>query len=240
MKERTKRRRRKDGLVPGQLTAMIQADEADALRQQIDNIGLASWDEYGILMMLLRKLQLFGKCMPKDLFHWWVANLPNSPVELMILRNVGTVGNPQYEILLIHRDDPEFPDCWHTPGSVILPGETVEQKLQALLKREVEGLQVSTPQFVTLFQHRAAGTSRSHEDCFLFTCLLRDKWTKKLENLTRGKFFPIGAPPANTLPTHKEYLEQLQEWLHTKYILENTDARPKLAPSQIMGLPRPW
>lgn len=212
--------RDKYGLRPGQLAAMLIDDKAEVLRMHVRKIGLANLKEYGTLMTLLKKLRLFDQQLPSELFHWWVANLPNSPVELAILRQQ----DKGYEILLARRlpDDKEFPgEPWHLPGSVILPGQTIEQKLQAILNREVASATVTTPQFVTIYQHVVPGSYRQHEICLLHACLLQGEWNEAMSAKTRARFFPLNQIPENTIAIHQDYMVILRNWLRLKKGLWN-------------------
>ena len=159
---------------------------------------------------ITEKLGFPVSLMPKEMFHTWVKCLPNNPVELCILRR-GNYG--KFMVGLAHRDDQEFPDCYHTPGSVILPGETLHEKIGKLLKREMDGVKVTEPQLIGIYSHRGPDTTRQHEDCFLFSVKLDQEWTEELEASTKCKFFYLDQIPENTLSTHKEYIEMLKLWL---------------------------
>jgi ADP-ribose pyrophosphatase YjhB (NUDIX family) len=214
------------------------------------------------------------KALPKPLFHSWVTNLPNCPVELAILRRTKISSERttrttnelssddkywlvaaadempcyrvagQYEILLAQRapNDTEFPgEPWHWPGSVILPGQTIGQKLQAILDREVAGATVTAPQFVTIYEHVVPDSYRKHEDCFLHACLLEGEWNEEMSVKTRARFFPLNEIPENTIESHKEYCRILDEWLLIKDAMESADSlRAVLQNGRITGMPKPW
>lgn len=179
--------------------------------------------------------------LPRSVFHSWVTNLPNSPVELGILRQ----GDHGYEILLAQRapDDKEFPgEPFHWPGSVILPGQTIEQKLQAILDREVAGATVTPPLFINIYQHVVPGSYRQHEICLLFTCLLQSEWNEVMSAKTRAQFFPLDEIPENTIASHKDYCYTLRYWLGAKKALESGDPNwlRLLTPEAHWGIPRSW
>ena len=88
------------------------------------------------LVKLLDKLEW---PVTPEVFDALCVNFVTSPIELAVIRR----GEKEQEVLMIYRED-KFFNGWHIPGSVILPGRTIELVLSALVRREV-GIEIHDP-----------------------------------------------------------------------------------------------
>lgn len=104
------------------------------------------------------------------------------------------------EVYLVQRsqDDTAYPGEWHCPGSVMRPGESFEDIVARLEKREFDA-GLKSWRFVanlnpSKFEPEARGTFLS----VVYLCELEEK-----EALC-GKWFPVNNLPANTVHGHRD------------------------------------
>jgi ADP-ribose pyrophosphatase YjhB (NUDIX family) len=154
---------------------------------------------------------LFGKhptgCLSQQVFRAWINCLPYAAVELLLLRGA----EESVEVFMQRRNDEEFPSCWAPTGSVVLPGESLEQKLEFIRLNELGGVTVSAPQMIGVTSVRRSDGRRQHSDNRIYICWLREPWTERLATETAGRFFPLDNPPGEA--RHLEYWEMLIKWL---------------------------
>jgi 8-oxo-dGTP diphosphatase len=102
------------------------------------------------------------------------------------------------EILLAHRSDI---DWWNLPGGGMELGETLEQTVSREVLEET-GLQVAIERLVGVYSK-----PQKHEVVLSFLCRITGgELTTTLES-RECRFFPPGALPANTLPKHRQRIE---------------------------------
>lgn len=111
---------------------------------------------------------------------------------------------PGAKVLLFRRPptDPFFANQWHIPGTMQLPGDTVQDALTRILeKEELRDIRHSEPQFLSYYEvRRGSGVGenpRGQERSLVFTVWVNEK------DPGIGTFFPLGNLPADTLSHHK-------------------------------------
>lgn len=150
---------------------------------------------------LIRLLHKMEWPVAPDLFDAICNNLPVNPIDLAVVRE----GDEGPEVFLIYRDDTFFKG-WHFPGSVILPGRTIDSVLKDIMEREVgvrvKGLTFDLVGFHQFMKGKGVGRcSRGQElDVFYAVSLGRNCKVKIDEN---RKFFPLHKLPKDILSHHK-------------------------------------
>lgn len=146
------------------------------------------------LVSLMKKVEF---PVSPEIFNAWCWSFITNPIELAVLR----VRDGYQEVFMIYRDD-AFYKGWHLPGSIYLPGDTAQQVIQRLVKREV--MQEITPaEFIGYAEISKAENSRGQELSLLFV-----SWCKG-SDVSHGKFFPLENPPTDTLEHHKKLLQRV-------------------------------
>lgn len=129
----------------------------------------------------------------KEVFHAWVGKFVTVPIELLVFNLSG-------KVLLVPRDDPEYPDCYHLPGTVLRDNETVQDALARLIEDEI-GVCVSVPDSKGWFEFtRGPSLDQNptrHEISLPFVC----QWMGPMPE--KGKFFSLDKLPKNLLDHHK-------------------------------------
>lgn len=174
-------------------------------------------DQEEQLISLLGLLQF--PCSSR-VFDAWCGSTITNPFELAVLRRTAAGA---IEILLTPyppKGQVRFwPDGeWHLPGTVIIPGTTIEDAFKRLIAREV-GVPTSPPEFIRIREFpkgnrvRLGENPRGQE-----ISLLHAVFVGGVES-PHGKFFPIDAVPNTTLGHHKVMLNDVREWLATRNAL---------------------
>lgn len=177
----------------------------------LDNIGLND-DEKTQLLTLLRRMK--NTDIRGPIWHTLVTKFPTIAFELIVL-------DDQNRVLLIHRDDEEFPDCWHHPGSVWNDWETLPERLEKLVKGEIikgAGIEITKPESIGwLAVYRGddkvgALSNPTRNFCALVQlAYLKSEFTPK-EGVG---FFPLNDLPENTLACHRYIISRVEEYLKT-------------------------
>ena len=160
---------------------------------------------------LIRLLNKIEWPVTPDVFDAVCNNLSINPVDLALLRK----GEKEHEVFLIYRED-KFFKGWHFPGSVILPGRTVNSVLKDVVEREIgisaQGLMFELVGFHQFMKGKNTGECPRGQEISLFHALFLDSKTK-IETDKNRKFFPINKLPHNILPHHKILALDLKEYL---------------------------
>lgn len=120
--------------------------------------------ELKILTKLLPKASAPRRDIPQELFDA-LAQVVVFPAAEMV------VANSHGEILLTWRDDP-FWRGWHFPGGIIRFKESLRERIDKTLKREL-GVKVTSHRF--LFPMEYSDSPRGHEISLVFLCQIRGK-----------------------------------------------------------------
>ncbi len=104
------------------------------------------------------------------------------------------------EVYMIQRspDDTAYPGEWHCPGSVMRPGESFEDVLKRLAKKEFGTGLISTRFVANLNPSALEPEARGHFLSIVYLCVLEEK-----EGL-RGKWFPVDKLPEKTVISHRK------------------------------------
>ena len=145
------------------------------------------------LVSLMKKVEF---PISPEMFDAWCGSFVTNPIELAVLR----VRDGCQEVFMIYRND-AFYVGWHMPGSIYLPGNTVQQVIQRLVKREIKQ-EISATKFVGYVEVSKAENPRGQELSLLFV-----SWLVGNNDVSHGKFFPLENPPPNTLEHHKKLLQ---------------------------------
>ncbi len=105
-------------------------------------------------------------------------------------------GKTHREVYLIQRSltDMAYPGQWHCPGSVMRPGESIEDVMKRLSEQEFSEKIISY-RFIENFNYPAE--ERGHFFSLLHLCHLQES-----EGL-KGKWFPIHQLPEKTIEQHR-------------------------------------
>lgn len=154
-------------------------------------------DEEKQLVELLSKLE--PGFLPYGIFVQ-IARLVVMPIiEFVPLRlNKGSV-----EVLLLHRgkDDPIWPDEWHTPGTVIRATDNqadIYKAFERIIKDELRGTQVSNGHFVGTILHPS---KRGVEHAQIF-------WVEVLGEPAVGEFYPADNLPVSLIESQRKFIGQ--------------------------------
>lgn len=101
-------------------------------------------------------------------------------------------------VLLAHRRDI---DWWNLPGGGMEVGETVEEALYREVYEET-GLQVEIEQLVGVYSK-----PQKQEVVLTFRCHVIDGVPSETEETRECRYFASGDLPANTLPKHRQRVE---------------------------------
>jgi ADP-ribose pyrophosphatase YjhB (NUDIX family) len=117
-------------------------------------------------------------------------------MEAVCLRFIaGAGGPPLIQVYLVQRaqNDTAYPGQWHCPGSVLRPGEEINDVFARLAKNEF-GAGLKSWRFVANVNHPTE--ERGHFLSVVHLCELETAIGQ------RGKWFPVNNLPANTVETH--------------------------------------
>ena len=163
-------------------------------------------DETARIVEALKVLGTKGFPVPPEIFDAWCGACITTPTELAVLRRSE---KREPLVLMIHRKD-KFFHGWHIPGTIMLPGDTEEGALARLVEKEV-GSPLPPPMFVDRV-HAPKGTPRGQAAALLFVTFFPDGTP-----VEDRSFFPLFAPPEDTLPHHKKLLARVAEWWRERY-----------------------
>ena len=101
-------------------------------------------------------------------------------------------------ILLGHRRDI---DWWNLPGGGMEAGETVDEALRREVREET-GLEVEVEQLVGVYSK-----PQKQEVVLTFRCRVIGGTLQATEEIRENRYFAPDAVPANTLPKHRQRIE---------------------------------
>lgn len=101
-------------------------------------------------------------------------------------------------ILLGHRHDI---DWWNLPGGGMEAGETVDEALRREVREET-GLEVEVEQLVGVYSK-----PQKQEVVLTFRCRVIGGTLQATEEIRENRYFAPDAVPANTLPKHRQRIE---------------------------------
>lgn len=139
-----------------------------------------------------------GKPYGAELFDALARLTISVAIEVVCLRiNLTT---KKIEVYLVKRSLKEtaYPGEWHCPGSVMRPGESFEDVLERLAKKEFGANLVSTRFVANINPSALEPEARGHFLSIVYLCVLEKK--KGL----RGKWFAIDQLPDKTVESHRK------------------------------------
>lgn len=142
--------------------------------------------------------------LSKEVFHALMGVVVTTPIELGVFDAGG-------KILLIHRDDPEYPDCWHLPGTVLRNNEDVPTAVKRLINGEVRApvLDLISLGWREIVKGSGVGQNPTrHEISLVHVCWLQGSY----EGV--GKFFSLDSLPESTLTHHRVLIQEMMERFH--------------------------
>jgi len=112
----------------------------------------------------------------------------------------------EVQVYLIQRspDDTAYHGEWHCPGSVLRPGEDIEDVFARLQKKEFNpsAVHFGRRQFVANVNHPTE--ARGHFLSLVYLCELVDDVAASWDTSSlRGKWFPVDNLPEKTVETHR-------------------------------------
>lgn len=143
--------------------------------------------------------------VPVEVFNEWCANFTIGTAEIALFRV-----NPktkEKEVFLTYRKD-RFFDGWHFPGSVILPGKTVQDTLNKVIKTELGSITITDPKYLTWFE-RVKGRDEGLRGQEL--SLFYISYTEANIETEAEKFFSLKNIPKNLIPAHIVVVDYLKE-----------------------------
>ncbi len=142
----------------------------------------------------------------QEVFNEWCANFSIGTAEIALFRI-----NPktkEKEVFLTYRKD-RFFDGWHFPGSVILPGKTVQDTLNKVIKSELGSMQMTEPKYLTWFE-RVKGRDKEVRGQELSIFHVASTSAEDGETET-AKFFALNNIPENLILEHRVVIDYLKE-----------------------------
>ncbi|HZU68622.1 MAG TPA: NUDIX domain-containing protein [Ktedonobacteraceae bacterium] len=106
--------------------------------------------------------------------------------------------NEQGHILLGHRRDT---DWWNLPGGGMEIGETVDEALRREVQEET-GLEIEVEKLVGVYSK-----PQKQEVVLAFRCHITGGTLQATEETSESRYFPPDALPENTLPKHRQRIE---------------------------------
>ncbi len=135
------------------------------------------------------------KIQPYGLSLWTKLARLTIPVaiEIVVLRP----GSHGTEVLLAQRapNEPAYPNEWHVPGSIMRPGETIEDVIKRLEEREFKA-KIISQKFVTNFNN--LHEQRGHFFSVVYLC--------EVETHSLGTWYQIDHLPEPTIRHHRDHL----------------------------------
>lgn len=158
--------------------------------------GTLSSDEERSLVALLSKLK--PGFLPYPIFKELARIMVLPIIELVPLRT-GTNGNVEVLLLPRKHDDEFWPDHVHTPGAVLLntdiDGE-VGSVLERIRMEELNGSQISAPEFVTWFLQKSRRGAEFAQVYFA-----------EVVNSNTGAFYDVNKLPNNLIPSQHVFIQ---------------------------------
>lgn len=125
---------------------------------------------------------------PYDIFLKFMSKVVPSAIKLLIVRDG--------KVFLMWRED-KFFRGWHTPGSYMAPGETLEQSAQRIMDREVPGIMVISARIVNAVVNR---DSARFQDLSALTLV---EFKGAMEETEKGRWF--SEEPPELIDVHKPF-----------------------------------
>ncbi len=123
----------------------------------------------------------------------------NSPVDLALFRvGVNAIIFDGSRVLLCLRRDIEW---WNLPGGGVEPGETVDEALRREVREET-GLEVELERLVGVYSK-----PQKNEVVLVFRCRVTGGQLSATEEMAESRYFAPGELPRNTLPKHRQRIE---------------------------------
>lgn len=162
-------------------------------------------EEWSTWVKLTKRIRFINGKIPEEAFFAWCENFYTIPIEFMGFRK----RNEELEILLIYRKD-KYYDGYHTPGTILVPGQKIEAAFQSLLRRELGGnVSIDSPQFIRHFEFlKGSGTEespRGHEIKMIFAGIVKGEPKE-------GEWFSKENLPANLLPEFRFLVPDMLDW----------------------------
>jgi len=103
------------------------------------------------------------------------------------------------EVLMTQRpkNDPYWPGQWHSPGSILRPGEKISDVFERLIKKEFLHPFKEEPKFKGFLNH--SNLPRGHELALIYEVELAG-------TPREGKWFPTDQLPESTIEHHKKVI----------------------------------
>ena len=143
-----------------------------------------------------------------EVWHALVKKFPTVAIELIVL-------DKEQRVFLVYRNDREFKG-WHYPGSVWNDWETIDERLERLIQREINsesGINISKPYPIgwgAEYKDSSKGSIVTRSTCCLyFVAFLKGEYINQED---RG-FFSFSDLPEDMLPFHRHGLTKMQPYL---------------------------
>ncbi len=162
-------------------------------KNTIDTANLSQEEIKSLAVSLLGKIEKSKNGLGKDLFNAIARLTVMLCFEVVCLRKNSATN--QTEVYLIKRapDETSYPGQWHIPGSVMRPGEEIEDVLLRLSQKEI-GLEIMSKKFI--FHVNYPKEPRGHFFSLIYLCQLSKEPGK-------GKWFAVNQLPENIIEPHR-------------------------------------
>ena len=145
--------------------------------------------------------------IPGDVFYEIARLIAITATEIVPLR----IKNGKVEVLLLRRpkDDPIWPNLWHTPGSVVRSYDTkpdFQDAIERVLNDELLGVKTSEPCFV---KNTFNQSKRGKEVGLIY-------WVEVIGKPSVGQFFDIDDLPSDRVSTQPFITDAVNSFLELK------------------------
>ena len=168
-------------------------------QNNIDISKLSQSEIKNMAALLLKKIPAPEDGVGKDLFNAIIAIVPQTTVEAVIVDNI----NRPTKVLVMPRDDSNYPKSCHLPGSFIRYGETFSKRLHHLVRTE---LKTSIKKFkdTNIKYNCLEKKNKRHIIGFYFLV--------KLSTLPKVAHKWVDYIPKNLIKQHKDFLKNYFHW----------------------------
>lgn len=152
------------------------------------------------LVALMEKVEF---PLSEDVFLAWASNFTTSAVELIACKGEGA----DTKVFLTYREDVYFKG-WHIPGTVLLPGESVENALARIEAKELFA-EVKDQTFFSWFERKKGtgyGQSPRGQELVL---VFKGVASNKIQETDTAKFFLLSQLPPDLLSEHDPVFKKL-------------------------------